>query len=311
MKRLVANNKIIAILLVILNLCNLLHAQETDSAYVAGLSNIKRDKIIELALNDDIFFCINILTPGYEGKAIVENHELIDYHRKNNMGFSYEEWAKNLLIAGDTLLLLGDELTYHKVDSIIQWDEKKKDKLLTQFLKKNNVYHINYNVIARLFEWNILIAETEYHSGPTLERFNYKRMLKISQGDVMNTLLNQSLMMFMDSLDEKNIVYLVANYYPYNFKFDNYFIDNSKVKFFTSKNPDNPKYWKRGVRLVRLYYMDLKDDKFVLGLDESIIEKKRGEKIRYFRTVQKDIQFTYSYKLDELEWKLEKIKKIL
>ena len=100
---------------------------------------------------------------------MMSNDELIGYYHKwmpNSMRLknpSYEDWATNTIIYETPINVTGANREYHKVDSIVNW-EGPKYKLLEKCIDLCDKDIIDYNILATLFQWNIILDNVDVES---------------------------------------------------------------------------------------------------------------------------------------------------
>ena len=137
--------------------------------YVRQNNRRSRETVIRRAVNSYAFLCVTIIDDDFQGKVMMSNDELIGYYHKwmpNSMRLknpSYEDWATNTIIYETPINVTGANREYHKVDSIVNW-EGPKYKLLEKCIDLCDKDIIDYNILATLFQWNIILDNVDVES---------------------------------------------------------------------------------------------------------------------------------------------------
>ncbi len=88
---------------------------------------------------------------------MMSNDNLIGYYYKwIPDSVNYEDWASNLILNEIPIDITGTNRTYHKIDSLIDW-KGPKYKLLKKCIKLCDKSIVDYNMLATLFQWNIVL----------------------------------------------------------------------------------------------------------------------------------------------------------
>ena len=114
---------------------------------------------------------------------MMSNDALIDYYHKwmpdslPQENPAYSDWATNIIINEIPLDVTGFNREYHKVDSLVDW-KGPEYRLLGKCIELCDKDIIDYNIIATLFQWNIVLdivdEESHYYFFP-LEFRQYGR----------------------------------------------------------------------------------------------------------------------------------------
>jgi hypothetical protein len=130
--------------------------------YVRLNNRRSREEVVRKAVNSYAFLYLTIKDGDFQGKVMMSNDNLIGYYHKwmpdsilqNNP--DYEDWASNLIINEIPVDVTGTNRTYHKVDSLIDW-KGPKYKLLEKCIELCDRSIVDYNMLATLFQWNIVL----------------------------------------------------------------------------------------------------------------------------------------------------------
>jgi hypothetical protein len=130
--------------------------------YVRQNNHRSREDVVKKAVLSDAFLYVTIKDGDFQGKVMMSNGNLINYYRnwipdsirQNNP--NYKDWASNLIINEIQIDVTGTKLTYHKIDSIIDW-KGPKYKLLEKCIELCDKSIVDYNMLATLFQWNIVL----------------------------------------------------------------------------------------------------------------------------------------------------------
>lgn len=185
-----------------------------DSTYISAMSNIDELKLYKTVLvSENPFLCMRIATEEYNGEAVVSFKDFKKWFERSNRtdSVSLSEFSLAILM-GDTLKTGLHGLTYHKVDSIIPLKDLKQS--LDTCLRQCNAGVFDYNLIASLFHYHILIErldELAYDAHPYWRFSFYYYNGTENSFKQTNKLLNESLILFLDSIDVKDGFYLAMN----------------------------------------------------------------------------------------------------
>lgn len=130
--------------------------------YVRKNNHRSREEVIRKAVHSYAFLYVTIKDGDFQGKVMMSNENLINYYHnwipdsilQNNPDYGY--WASNLIINEIPIDVAGTNLTYHKVDSIMDW-KGPKYKLLEKCIELCDKSIVDYNMLATLFQWNIVL----------------------------------------------------------------------------------------------------------------------------------------------------------
>lgn len=149
-----------------LNAQSILGREISFRKYVRINNRRSREEVVRRAVNSYAFLYLTIKDGDFQGKAMISNDALIDYHhkwmpdsiRQNNP--SYEDWATNIILNEIPLDVTGFYREYHKVDSLVNW-KGPKYKLLEKCIELCDNDIIDYNILATLFQWNIVLDNVD------------------------------------------------------------------------------------------------------------------------------------------------------
>lgn len=130
--------------------------------YVRQNNRRSREEVIRQAVNSYAFLYLTIKDGDFQGKVMMSNDALINYYykwmpdstRQNNL--SYTDWAINVIINETPIDVTGANREYHRVDSLVSWNGPKY-KLLEKCIALCDKDIIDYNILATLFQWNIVL----------------------------------------------------------------------------------------------------------------------------------------------------------
>lgn len=130
--------------------------------YVRQNNHRSREEVVRKAVHSYAFLYLTIKDGDFQGKVMMSNDNLIGYYHnwvpdsilQNNP--DYEDWASNLIIKEIPIDVTGTNRTYHKVDSLIDW-KGPKYKLLEKCIELCDKSIVDYNILATLFQWNIVL----------------------------------------------------------------------------------------------------------------------------------------------------------
>lgn len=185
-----------------------------DSIYIAQLSKLDKTKLYKVALlAENPFLCMNISTDNYCGEAVVRLEDYRQWYFQhfdaNNESFLTFSMPKLL---GDTLFVSDKEMVYNRVRDIPMTDNLKEDLDSCLSLCNNGLF--DYDLIASLFHSNILIErmeDLEDDARPYIRFPFYYYNGTATPFQQTNKILNESLLLFLDSINLKNRFYLEIN----------------------------------------------------------------------------------------------------
>ncbi len=185
-----------------------------DSVYIAQLSKLDKTKLYKVALlAENPFLCMNISTDNYCGEAVVRLEDYRQWYFQhfdaNNESFLTFSMPKLL---GDTLFVSDKEMVYNRVRDIPMTDNLKEDLDSCLSLCNNGLF--DYDLIASLFHSNILIErmeDLEDDARPYIRFPFYYYNGTATPFQQTNKILNESLPLFLDSINLKNRFYLEIN----------------------------------------------------------------------------------------------------
>ena len=134
--------------------------------YVRQNNRRSREEVIRQAVNSYAFLYLTIKDGDFQGKVMMSNDALINYYykwmpdstRQNNL--SYTDWAINVIINETPIDVTGANREYHRVDSLVSWNGPKY-KLLEKCIALCDKDIIDYNILATLFQWNIVLDNVD------------------------------------------------------------------------------------------------------------------------------------------------------
>ncbi|MBR4647132.1 MAG: hypothetical protein IKO75_08490 [Bacteroidales bacterium] len=134
--------------------------------YVRLNNRRSREEVIREAVKSYAFLYLTIKDGDFQGKVMMSNDALINYYHKwmpdsllqDNP--SYEDWATNIILNEVPLDVTGFYREYHKVDSLVNW-KGPKYKLLEKCIELCDKDIIDYNILATLFQWNIVLDNVD------------------------------------------------------------------------------------------------------------------------------------------------------
>lgn len=134
--------------------------------YVRINNRRSREEVIREAVKSSAFLYLTIKDGDFQGKAMMSNDALIGYYdnwmpdsllQENP---SYDDWATNIILNEIPLDVTGFYREYHKVDSLVNW-KGPKYKLLEKCIELCDNDIIDYNILATLFQWNIVLDNVD------------------------------------------------------------------------------------------------------------------------------------------------------
>lgn len=137
--------------------------------YVRLNNRRSREEVIREAVKSYAFLYLTIKDGDFQGKVMMSNDALINYYHKwmpdslLQENPSYEDWATNIILNEVPLDVTGFYREYHKVDSLVDW-EGPKYKLLEKCIELCDKDIIDYNILATLFQWNIVLDNVDEES---------------------------------------------------------------------------------------------------------------------------------------------------
>lgn len=149
-----------------LNAQSILGREISFRKYVRINNRRSREEVIREAVKSSAFLYLTIKDGDYQGKVMMSNDALINYYHKwmpdsllqDNP--SYGDWATNIILNEIPLDVTGFYREYHKVDSLVNW-EGPKYKLLEKCIELCDKDIIDYNILATLFQWNIVLDNVD------------------------------------------------------------------------------------------------------------------------------------------------------
>jgi hypothetical protein len=280
-----------------------------DSVYIAQMSTVDKFKLYKVALDArNPFLCMIISTGNFCGEAVVR---LEDYKRwydqhfgANNEAFLSFSISK---LMGDTLFISENELAYNKIGNIKSSKNIKNN--LDSCLSLCNIGQFDYDLIAGLFHANILIEwleELEDDGNPYIRFPFYYYNGTSTPSEQTNKLLNESLLLFLDSTQINVRFYLEINkvFVPSKEFFQRYgdlLICSwpSWDKQIIRKIPNNS-------QVVSLDSFCVFDGDCILTYKTFVIKKvfSRG-KWRNIAVNTRYIKYRYTYSKEQLDWALK------
>lgn len=149
-----------------LNAQSILGREISFQKYVRINNRRSREEVIREAVKSSAFLYLTIKDGDYQGKVMMSNDALINYYHKwmpdsllqDNP--SYGDWATNIILNEIPLDVTGFYREYHKVDSLVNW-KGPKYKLLEKCIELCDKDIIDYNILATLFQWNIVLDNVD------------------------------------------------------------------------------------------------------------------------------------------------------
>ncbi len=149
-----------------LNAQSILGREISFRKYVRINNRRSREEVIREAVKSSAFLYLTIKDDDYQGKVMMSNDALINYYHKwmpdsllqDNP--SYGDWATNIILNEIPLDVTGFYREYHKVDSLVNW-KGPKYKLLEKCIELCDKDIIDYNILATLFQWNIVLDNVD------------------------------------------------------------------------------------------------------------------------------------------------------
>ena len=285
---------------------------QTDSEYVKRMSSVSRTKLMEVALQaHNPFLCFNIHAKNHQGKVLVPLTEYKKWYvlEKSTGTFSMDEFINFSLpyiVDGDTLYV-NEENSWIQVDVDTSSYQYDRTYYLNTCLQKCNNEQVDYNEVATLFYWNILIENKDgmVDDGPQywpmpFDFYNHSS----SPEEQTFFLLNSSLQLFLDSIQPSGDVVIFSDYV---WLFGNDLKIHGDERYnLVQYNRSNTKKLSNNVSIITL-------DEFYVFNGEVIISYQlcstackivKGKKQRY-ATSSKTIRYTYKYNESEQEWQLQ------
>lgn len=137
--------------------------------YVRQNNRRSREEVIRQAVTSYAFLYLTIKDGDFQGKVMISNDALIDYYHKwmpdslPQENPAYSDWATNIIINEIPLDVTGFNREYHKVDSLVDWNGPKY-KLLEKCIELCDQDIVDYNILATLFQWNIVLDNVDEES---------------------------------------------------------------------------------------------------------------------------------------------------
>lgn len=283
-----------------------------DSTYIAQMSTIDKFKLYKIALNaTNPFLCLYISEEDFCGETVVR---LEDYKRwyRQRYGVNNESYLQFSIpkLMGDTLFIHKNELDYNIVGDIKMLDDVKE--ALDNCLALCNAGQFDYDLIASLFHSNILIErleELEDDGRPYIRfPFNYYNGTT-SPSEQTNKLLNESLLLFLDSTTINMHFYLEMNktFEPSKELLQRY--GDLLVCYWPSWDKQIIKKYPNNSQVVSLDSFCVFDGDCVLTYKSFVIKKSffKGKR-RTFAVGTKFKEYRYSYSREQLDWTLTTIR---
>ena len=280
-----------------------------DSVYIAQMSTVDKFKLYKVALDArNPFLCMIISTGNFCGEAVVR---LEDYKRwyEQHFGVNNETFLPFSIskLMGDTLFINENELAYNKIGNIKSSNNIKKN--LDSCLSLCNIGQFDYDLIAGLFHANILIEwleELEDDGGPYIRfPFNYYNGTS-TPSEQTNKLLNESLLLFLDSTKINVRFYLEMNkeFEPSKEFLQRYV--NLLICYWPSWDNRIVKKIPNGSAVVSLDSFRVFDGDCILTYKTFVIKKvfSRGKR-RNIAVGTRFIQYQYTYSEKQLNWTLK------
>ena len=135
--------------------------------YVRQNARRSREDVVRQAVgHSNAFIYITIIDGDFQGKVMMSNDALIGYYHNwmpdslLQINPSFSEWATNIIINEIPLDVTGFNREYHNVDSLVIWNGPKY-KLLEKCIELCDKDIIDYNILATLFQWNIVLDNVD------------------------------------------------------------------------------------------------------------------------------------------------------
>ena len=279
-----------------------------DSIYISAMSNIDEIKLYKTVLmSENPFLCMHIVTEEYNGEAVVSFIDLKKWFEcsKRTDSVSFSEFTLAIL-TGDTLKMCRHDLTFHKVDSIIPLKDIKQS--LDTCLRQCNAGVFDYNLIASLFHHHILIErlnELADDAHPYWRFSFYYYNGTENSFKQTNKLLNESLILFLDSIDVKDGFYLTMNddFEPSNSFQSRY--GEHVIRYFPCWTTSHVKKKPNNASVVLMDYFRVYEGDCIVSYiffkaKKVTIKGKR----HYIAQVIQQKSYRYSYDKKQLDWVL-------
>lgn len=137
--------------------------------YVRQNNRRSREEVIRQAVTSYAFLYLTIKDGDFQGKVMMSNDALINYYHKWMPDSllqekpSYSDWATNIIMNETPIDVTGFNREYHKVDSLFDWNGPKY-KLLEKCIELCDQDIVDYNILATLFQWNIVLDNVDEES---------------------------------------------------------------------------------------------------------------------------------------------------
>ena len=246
----------------------------------------------------------------------------IPFSEKTIIDADYYDFAKKILLLKDTLKFTGSQMSdaendwvfspVSAVDSIINYPEEKKEELIKLTFDENAVIRDPINIdfgalITKLIEWNVFVVQIQ---GDIIfiSLFDYT-IFQDSNGEPTD-MINDCLISFLDHIGDVQNLYVMTDYYPYNFYFRDNEMDERQIKYITTEelgNKSNTKLLKDGIRVVYLDGMKLENDLLKFKFSESTIIMKKKRQLAKIPPMNSG-DFIYQYSPITQSWSLIEVK---
>ncbi len=334
--------RIFAILLFIFISCNICIPQTNRERILNLQENIKKEELIEIfvkVFGDGVSTCIPVflISDSYVGNAIIGGDELFSYYKyeildsaesKTILMKDFYNFTVDLLLKNDTIKLGSKEFYNYKrgwefqifstVDSIINYPKEKKlslinlafgeDGIMRKKIDSNSYVYQPGSLILKLFEWGIFMIYTE--NPPNYQLFDYTMFRNIDKSGEPTDMINDCLISFLDHIKDFQNLYVMTDYYPYNFYFRDNEMDERQIKYITTEelnNKSNAMLLKDGIRVVYLEDIKLENDLLKLKFSESTIIMNKNKQLAKIPPINTG-DFTYQYSPITQNWNLIELK---
>ena len=320
-------------------LYNISIAQTVGEKILKMQEGIEREDLIEIFVKANYSSCytcmpIYVMSDSYNGYTIISGEGLFCYYKyafgdsvqskillKNNYN-NYYNFAKNLLLKGDSIRLNSKELYNREqgwefkpftiIDSIINYPEGKKQELIdlafgeSGFMKKDT-YLRNLDqhgsLILKLFEWGIFTLYWDEYLDYGL--FNYTMFDSRIRHEPAD-MINDCLIMFLEHINntQSNTIYILTDFYPYNFDFRSdekltkkgiEYVSLEELRNSESNDITLATSLKKGVRIVHYCGIFLESDLLTISFSENIMFlQEEGFLARHAPNIKGNFIYQYS-----------------
>lgn len=323
--------------------CNFCNAQTTRQQILDLQKNIGKEKLIEkfvTIFGDGISTCmpVNISSDYFKGKAIIDGEGLFSYYKyeildsiesqKMDME-DYYKFATNLLLKNDTIHLgsrklydnkLGWEFqTFPIIDSIINYPKDKQAKLINSAFDENGMMKVDPvsntylyqpgSLILKLFEWGILIIDAE--DLPAYFLFYHSMLDELKKlGQQPSDMINDCLTTFIDHISDAKELYLLTDYYPYNFEFRDFETNKKNINYISieeMRNSENIKLLENGIRVIFYEGMILDKDSLLFKFSESDMIMRNEKQLKRIMPIN-SAEYFFQYSPETQDWNFTEVK---